>query len=465
MFSSAHKRLDQLNRNIRWGLRGNFLDIPTDCPQRNERLGWTGDAQVFAPVALFHYDTHAFWASWLESMRLEQRADGTVPHVVPAGTRFADTESSPGWGDAMILIPWEVYLRTGDRRLLEENYAAMTRRLSDYNARSQDGLQTADEGFGDWLQPVMYAGDTQLAGDDRCFGETPRPFLATCYHGCCAHLMTRVAQVLGRQEDAIAHAQTHAQVRQAVTRTCFDDHGRLTLPVETQTGYVLPLAFDLVESSRREAVAGHLAERIKSDGSHLNTGFLGTASLLRALDENGHSTLACHLLFTREYPGWFYSIDQGATTIWERWNSYSHEAGFGDVKMNSFNHYAYGAVGQFLYERLAGLAPDPAAPGYRHLRIRPLFTGHPLTQASAELQTRYGLARNAWEKHDGKITMTTRVPPNATATIILPVTDPGDVKIHEGQAEFHRLDQGISAQVGAGTFKLSFRLPEGPSAS
>ncbi len=458
-FTSSHETLNQLNQNIRWGLRGNFLEIPTDCPQRNERLGWTGDAQVFAPVALFHYDTHAFWASWLESMRIDQHEDGSVPHVIPAGPRFADWVNSPGWGDAMFIIPWQVYVATGDRRLLAENYDAMKLRFDWYHSRADNHLQTMDRGFGDWLQPVMYHGEDRLVGEDTRWGETTRDFLATCYYGYGARIMANAAAVLERNDEARYFDRVHQDVRAAVTVAYFDAEGKLTLPVETQTGYVLPVAFDLIDSLEMQTkVTNAFVDRLARDGNRLNTGFLGTSMLTTALHVMGRPDLANHLVFSREYPGWMFSIDQGATTIWERWNSYTHADGFGDASMNSFNHYAYGAVGQYLYERFAGIRPDPASPGYRHVVINPVFTDHPLTEASAQLETRYGLVSNTWERDGDDIVMTTRIPPNASGTIVLPFgTEP---IVEQGTCEFQTLKStGTSAAVPAGIYRLRFQVP------
>ena len=373
-FRSSHPTLNQLQSNIRWGLRGNFLDIPTDCPQRDERLGWTGDAQVFAPVALFNHDTHAFWASWLESMRIDQLDDGSVHHVIPAGPKFSSWLNAPGWGDAMYIIPWRVYLATGDIRLLEENYPAMLRRFGWYHSRAEKHLQTIDQGWGDWLQPAMYHGTERLVDKDKRWGETTRDFLATCYYGYGAWILSKAASALGRAEEASEFRKIFESIRAAMTTAYFGQDGRLTLPTETQTAYVLPLAFDLIEPHMRPAVATAFIQRLARDNNRLNTGFLGTSMLMQALESIGRSDLATHLLFSREYPGWFFSIDQGATTIWERWNSYTHADGFGDAEMNSFNHYAYGAVGQFLYERLAGIRPDADVPGYRHTLIEPTAT-------------------------------------------------------------------------------------------
>ncbi|GHC60474.1 family 78 glycoside hydrolase catalytic domain [Roseibacillus persicicus] len=426
-FTSSHERLNKLQSNIEWSQRGNFLDIPTDCPQRDERLGWTGDAQAFSPVALYNFDTHAFFTSWMESMRIDQHPDGMVPNIIPPG-KYKNWGNAPGWGDAIYLIPWQVYLRTGDRKILSDNYEAIKLRLSKYESDLKGNLIQRDEGFGDWLQPILYHGTEKLAGPENPatgqpetrYGETPRDFLGSCFFARGCQIAADCARILNKSEDEKRYRELAQGIAAAVASTYFDKEGKTTLPVETQTAYVMPLAFDLLPADLATMATEHLVARIEADGNRLNTGFIGTALLCQTLDKVGELETASKVLFTSEYPSWFYSIDQGATTIWERWNSYTKADGFGDAAMNSFNHYAYGAVGEFLYERLAGLAPDPANPGYKHILIQPAFEGHPLTQASATLETRYGTASNSWKKTDAGIEMTTVIPPNTTATITLP---------------------------------------------
>lgn len=408
-FSSSHAKLNQLQQNIQWGQIGNFLDIPTDCPQRDERLGWTGDAQVFAATSLFNYDTHAFWASWLQSVRENQQANGAVSNFVPAPPGHAKG-TSPGWGDCAFIIPWELYVRTGDIEVLRENYEMMCKRVQWYADASKDGL-VEFKGFGDWLQPILVG--------KRMRGDTSMQLISTAFFGYGASLCAKAAAVLGKQEDVLKYETLFDEVRTAASSHFLDASGKLTTPVETQTGYLLLLGFDLVPSEQRSEVAAQLSARVKADGNRLNTGFLGTPLINRVLDDTGYLEQAIAVLFTNEYPSWFYSIDQGATTMWERWNSFSHENGFGSKSMNSFNHYAYGAVGQWMYERLAGLAPDPEHPGYKHMILRPILNG-PLTSASAMIDTRYGRASSSWQKNGETYTLEIMIPANTTATLYLP---------------------------------------------
>ncbi len=411
-FTSSHALLNQLQSNIVWGQRGNFVDIPTDCPQRDERLGWTGDAQVFAPTANFNYDSLAFWKSWLGSMRDDQLTNGNVPSVIPD---IKVRAGSPGWVDAATFIPWETYVRTGDREILEENFSMMGKLVAWYRRQTVDGLLPKIKGYGDWLQPHA----TELRGD------TPSPLLGLAFYARSAQITADTAVVLGKTKRAEQLATEAAAVRAKFVEHYFDAEGMLQNAPETQTAYVLALAFDLLPEDLRSAAAANLVRLVREADDHLRTGFLGTPHLVRVLDEQGYPDLAYELLLKETYPSWFYSIHQGATTMWERWNSYSKEDGFGDASMNSFNHYAYGAIGQWMYERVAGLAPDPAQPGYRHFFVRPLVGGG-LTSARAELDTPYGRAVSGWIVQGDTMQLEVVVPPNTTATVEFPDGRPAE---------------------------------------
>jgi alpha-L-rhamnosidase len=409
-FTSSHKLLNQLQSNITWGLRGNFLDIPTDCPQRDERLGWTGDAQVFTPTALFNSDVHSFLASWLESMRLDQQADGAIPSIVPDVKGILGNRcGGPGWSDAATVMPWEIFVRTGDLTILEENFDMMRRWVGWYEGKARNHIIDVDA-WGDWLQPNPASGKPQ--------GDTPRDLLGTAYFARSADLTAQAARRLGRSEDAERLEKLFAAVKSAFATKFFDANGKLSTTFESQTGYLLALGFDLLPEPMRPAAVANLVRLVNAADGHLRTGFLGTPLLAPVLDRFGHTDLAYQVLFKESYPSWFYSIHQGATTMWERWNSYSHADGFGDAGMNSFNHYAYGAIGQWMHERIAGLAPDPAQPGYKHFFIQPA-PGGPLTSARAELATPYGKASSAWILENRKLKLEAIVPPNTTATLKL----------------------------------------------
>lgn len=410
-FESSDAKLNQLQSNIVWGWRGNSLDIPTDCPQRDERTGWTGDAQVFCPTSMFNTDAHAFWRSWLSSMRDDQDADGLIPDIIPNMNQTMRNRS-PGWVDAATMVPWEVYVRTGDERVLAENFSMMERMVGWYrNKVAEDGIVNINDATGDWLQPFP------ASNSDK--GDTPFPLLGTAFYARSTQILADTARVLKREQEAKRYAAEAAAIRKVFFEYYFDAETKLQNAPETQTAYVLAIAFDLVPADKKKAAAAHLVQLVKEAGGNLRTGFLGTPYVVKVLDETGHEDIAYDMLFRDTYPSWFYSIDQGATTLWERWNSFSHEKGFGNADMNSFNHYAYGAIGQWMYERVAGLSPDPQNPGYKHFFVRPLI-GNQLSSARAELETPYGKAVSGWKKEGGKTKLSVTVPPNTTATVVFP---------------------------------------------
>lgn len=406
-FTSSHPKLNQLQHNIEWGLRGNFLDIPTDCPQRDERLGWTGDAQVFAPTSLFLTQTHAFWAAWLQSMREEQLDDGMVPIIIP---NLAKNQVSAGWGDAATIIPWELYLRTGDTSVLRENYRMMRDWVGYYESKAEASGLVDFLSFNDWLQPHPESGERR--------GDTPQEFICTAFFARSADLCGRAARVLGEVEEAREVEQVFESTKAALRNAYFDADGRITEDRATQTAYLLALGFDLLPEDLAQKAVPHLLAEIEAADGHLRTGFLGTPLLAPVLDRYGHSDLAYSLLFKETYPSWFYSINQGATTMWERWNSYTLADGFNPEGMNSFNHYAYGAIGQWMYERIAGIAPRAA--GYREISFAPVIHP-PLTSAAATHESPYGHIESSWKVTEGTLNWDLTIPPNTTGYVTLPV--------------------------------------------
>lgn len=420
-FHSSHDKLNQLQSNITWGQRGNFLDIPTDCPQRDERMGWTGDAQAFLSTSMFNFDSHAFWKSWLGSMRDDQMESGKIPCVIP--DVFAGPDS-PGWMDAATIIPWNIYVRTGDSEVLSENYEMMASLVSFYRGKSKGGLIPRISAFGDWLQP--------FAKDNK--GDTPYPLLGTAFYAYSTQILADSAKVLGKDADAAKYQAEAQAVKEAFCTHYFDKDGKLQNAPETQTAYILAFEFDLLPEELKGPAAANLVRLIEEAEGHLRTGFLGTPYIAQTLDETGHAATAFSLLFNETYPSWFYSINQGATTMWERWDSYTLADGFHPEGMNSFNHYAYGAIGQWLYERVAGLTPDPSHPGYEHFFVRPLVGG-PLTSASATLETSYGQASSSWVLKGKSLEMVVVVPPNTTATVEFP-TDRQSERVTAGEHRF-----------------------------
>ncbi len=421
-FKSSHALLNQLQSNITWGLRGNFLEIPTDCPQRDERLGWTGDAQVILPAAFFNYGTHAFWSAWMESMRYSQFESGGIPWVVP--DVLGNNNHSTGWGDAAIIIPWEIYQRTGDTTILEENYEMMEKLLSFYKNEAEDNVVKVFS-FSDWLQPFPHE-----TTERKRFADTPKNLIGTAYYAHDLDYFVQVNRALGKEEAAKEYEALLDQVKATFQKQFFDESGKLTTRLETQTGYLLALGFDLLTEEQAPKAFEHLVEQVNLADNHLRTGFLGTPLLPFVLDKFGRSELSYEILLKDTYPSWFYSIHQGATTMWERWNSYTHKDGFNSDGMNSFNHYAYGAIGQWMYERIAGLALDPEQPGYKHFYIQPI-PHEEQSFAEAELETPYGIAKSGWLRVGDHLQIEATVPPNSTATLRFPksekteVLDPG----------------------------------------
>ena len=421
-FISSHDKLNQLQSNITWGLRDNLLDIPTDCPQRDERLGWTGDAQVISPTALFNFNTHAFWTAWLQSMRETQseHQNGLVPFIIP--DVLQNNVASSGWGDACVIIPWDLYNITGDKTVLEENYEMAKKWIGYYQSKTKDFIPNMHS-FSDWLQP--YPSKSGKIGN---MGDTPKVFVNTAYFAHSAHLVSKIAGVLGKTNDQNIYNKLYQDIASAFEEKFFDENGRFKNKKQTQTSYLLAIYFDLLKPETKVKAQKHLLETIKKADTHLGTGFLGTPILPKVLDDMGEIDLMYKILFKDTYPSWFYSINQGATTMWERWNSFSKASGYNPQSMNSLNHYAYGAVGQWMYERIAGLAP--LSPGYKNIRIAPVPNTNFLTSASASVNTPYGKASSSWYVEDQVFNLEAVIPPNTTANIHLPKTSEQNVYVN-----------------------------------
>ena len=433
-FECSDPLINQLQRCIVRGQKGNFLDLPTDCPQRDERLGWSGDAQIFAPTALYNMDAGPLFAQWMRAMCDGQRADGAFPDLAP---HIILEHGNAGWGDAGIIVPWNVWRFTGDTKILSDNYAAMVRHLAFLEKTSRD-LIRPDTLFGDWLA-------VDAARPEH--GPTPKDMIGTAYFAHCAKLLGEIAAELGEKRDAGRFAALSGKISAAFAREFVTSTGRVL--GDTQTSYLLALGFDLLPAKLRPAVTARLVELIRSRDWHLTTGFLGTPLLCPVLTACGRTDVAYKLLKQETYPSWLYPVLNGATTMWERWNSWTMEKGFGDVGMNSFNHYAYGAVGEWLYATVAGLAP--AAPGWQRIRIAP-EPGGGLTWARAEVQTPLGLARSSWRVKAGRFTLDVLVPEGATAEVILPGKTRRTIKagLHSFTARLSKAEtQNRGAREGA----------------
>ncbi|SDT61792.1 alpha-L-rhamnosidase [Jiangella sp. DSM 45060] len=422
-FECSEPDLERLHENVVWGMRGNFVDVPTDCPQRDERLGWTGDIQVFAPTAAFLFDVGGFLGSWLRDLAAEQRPDGGVPFVVPdvvyehiGGPRPGDPPHSPpaGWADAAVHVPWTLYERYGDTGVLERQYDSMRAWVEKARSLAGDSLLW-DTGFqfGDWLDP-------DAPPDDAAAAKADPAVVATAYLARSAHLLARTASVLGRDDDASRYESLAADVVRAFGKAYVGVDG--VVRSDCQTVYALAIAWDLLETPEQRAGAGRrLAELVQAAGFHVSTGFLGTPLVLDALCRAGRPDLAHSMVLTRTAPSWLYAVTMGATTIWERWDSMLPDGSINPGEMTSFNHYAYGAVADWLHRCVAGLAP--AAPGYREVAVRPLVTGQ-LTHASARHLSPYGPVAVSWTLDDDRFELSLEVPPGVTVHLDLPLADP-----------------------------------------
>ncbi len=403
-FECSDARINQLYHNIIWGQKGNFLDVPTDCPQRDERLGWTGDAQVFARCAMYNYDTRKFYRKWLTDMRLGQRPNGAIPYIIP---RLDWVSCSCGWADAAVIVPWQMYLMYGDTEILIRQYVTMKRWI-DYMYAEGDAYIQSGKHFGDWL-----AMDAPKPTD--CDGGTSKWFLALAFRAYSTELFIKISKILGIQDKEIAEYQEKHTLTLQTIRERYFKNGMLALDTETQTGYVLTLKFHLCEEDKLQAHADRLAEMIHENGDLLTTGFLGTPYLLHMLTEYGHLDLAYTLLFQNKLPSWLHAVEHGATTMWEHWDGIRDDGSPWGADMNSYNHYAYGAVGDFLYGTVAGIETDEKNPGFTHIRFVPKPT-EKLTYAKASLKTPYGVIGSEWHREANHITYCFTVPAGLSAT-------------------------------------------------
>lgn len=406
-FECSNSDINQLNQNIRWGMRGNFLDLPTDCPQRDERLGWTGDAQVFVGTAGFHYDVNDFFRKWMRDLVDGQDSEGSFPDVAPdiLTSMSKGSRGNAAWGDAGVICPWVVYQLYGDKRILEENYDAMTRWI-DYQEKNSNGLLRPPTTYGDWL--AIDAVSPQNA-------PVPSDLVGTAYFAHTSGLMAGIARILGRKRDAIRFRKLREGVIRAFRTEYVTAGGRIV--GDCQTGYLLALAFDLLPEKLRPGAVDRLVELIRVRDWHLTTGFVGTPLLCPVLTRFGRTDVAYKLLFQDTYPSWLYPIRNGATTMWERWNSYTKDKGFGPVEMNSFNHYAYGAIGEWIYQVVGGLRP--LEPGYRQVLIAP-EPDERIDWAKATLETPQGFLSCEWKRMGRGLEIAFTLPKGSSAHVHLP---------------------------------------------
>jgi alpha-L-rhamnosidase len=407
---TSDESVNRLLSNIWWGQRGNFVSVPTDCPQRDERLGWLADAQVFLPTACYNADVAAFFARWMRDVVSSRLPGGAFPDVAPR--LVFEREGAPGWGDGGVIIPWSLWRTYGDRQVLERSFPAMAGWV-DHIYRSNPDLiwrQRAGNHYGDWLQV-----DAQ----------TPREVLATAYFARSAELVARAATVLGKSAEAQRYGELASRIAEAFRAQFVASDGRVA--GDTQTCYLLALAFGLLRDAQVPGAVEYLAADIEGRGHRLTTGFLGVALLCPVLTAHGRSDLAYALLHQDDYPSWNYSVRHGATTIWERWDGWTQEHGFQSVAMNSLNHYSLGSIGEWLYRSVAGIAQTDSSVAFGDLEIRPVPGGR-LTWARGSYESPHGLIETSWRIEAGVLSLCVSVPPGATASIWVPTPDPAVVR-------------------------------------
>ena len=397
-FNSSHPKLNRLFENIIWGQKGNFLDIPTDCPQRDEKLGWTGDAQVFVRAAAYNFDVQKFFKKWLRDLAADQFPDGAVPYVIP------DVLSVPGgkrsglsaaWGDAAVICPWQIYLTYGDKDILAEQYDSMTQWVEYIrNTGDNEFLWDSGEQLGDWLGLDATEGSYT--------GSSDKYFIATAFYAYSTSLLIKTAKVLGK--DFWEYEKLYNGIVDAFYKT---------FTCKTQTEHALAIYFGLTD---KQKAASDLAKMVIENGNKLTTGFVGTPYLLHALSENGYATVAYNLLLQEEMPSWLYQVDQGATTMWEHWDGIKENGEMWSANMNSFNHYAYGAVADWMYGVAAGIQVDEDKPGFEHIILKPVADKR-LEFLEASIDTRYGRVWSKWTAEGDKFKYEFKVPTTATITI------------------------------------------------
>jgi alpha-L-rhamnosidase len=409
-FTCSDSALERLHENAVWSMRGNFLDIPTDCPQRDERLGWTGDIQVFSPTASFLFDTAGFLTSWLADLAAEQEPDGSVPWVIP-DVLHTDSPTAAAWGDAATVVPWVLYQRFGDAGILARQFDSMRGWVDQIASLTTNGVWAGGFQFGDWLDP-------DAPPDNPAAAKADPDVVATAYLARSAEIVAEAARVLGRPAEP--YASLAAATREAFAREYVTGSGRVLS--DAPTVYALALEWALLpEPAQREGAAARVADLVRASGFRISTGFVGTPLITDALISAGSPDLAYRLLLEKSCPSWLYPVTMGATTIWERWDSMLPNGSINLGEMTSFNHYALGAVADWMHRTVAGLAPG--APGYAEITIRPIPGGE-LTSASARHLTPYGEASVAWRRENGRFHLEVVVPPGTRASVHVPGREP-----------------------------------------
>ena len=431
-FECSNELVNRLVKNVYWGFRGNSVDVPTDCPQRDERLGWTGDAQVFIRTACFLRDTRAFYSKWLDDMACDQMEDGGIPHVIPDVLKNGD--SACGWADAATICPWTLYLCYGDKRELKKNYPMMKKWVEHVRSVATKGVYW-DTGFhfGDWL--------ALDAKEGSYYGATPNDLTATAYYAYSTLIMSKAAEVLGYSAESANYMRLHNDIVEFFKREFFTQNGRLAVP--TQTAHVLALMFDLVPESAVQRTIDELVRLIRANDNHLTTGFLGTPYLCYALSRHGRVDVAIELLLREEFPSWLYSVKQGATTIWEHWDGIKPDGSFWSEAMNSFNHYAYGCILDWMVETLAGISADERVAGYKRFTVAPQLPNE-WDSLNCRYESLYGEIAVSIARAGDELSVKLTVPENTTCQFRL-----GDTRKELGSGTYEFTCPNVPVPVEA----------------
>jgi alpha-L-rhamnosidase len=449
-FGCSYPDLERFHENVVWSARGNFVDVPMDCPQRDERMGWTADAQLFAPTASFLFDVAGFFSSWLADLSAEQQEDGTVPLYAPnppMATEPSDLLSREDiagaavWSDAAVILPWCLYQRYGDVGILARQFDSMRRWVDKAESLTTRGLWVGGFQLGDWLDP-------DAPPESSASAKTDPELVATAYLARIAELLSRTADVLRRPAEADRYGALAASTRQAFAREYATPAGRLVS--DTPTAYALALSWELFpRQEQRRAAAEHLADLVRANAFRISSGLVGASLIADALTLTGNARIAYRMMLERGCPSWLYPMSMGATTVWERWDSMQPDGSVNISWMTSFNHYAFGSVGDWLHRTVAGLAP--AAPGYRHIAIRPV-PDPALTEASATHVTPYGRARVSWQRSHGQLKLDIDIPAGTRATVYLPGEE-GVVEVGHGQRSWTLADPCAIAPLQPSTIR------------
>ncbi len=454
-FECSNPMINQLQHNIQWGQKGNFVDVPTDCPQRDERLGWTGDAQAFVRTAAYNMDVAPFFTKWLKDVAADQLPQGQVPFVIPNALKD-NTSTSAGWGDVATIAPWTIYQVYGDKQVLQNQYPSMKAYVEYIRNKAGDSyLWKGGSVFGDWL---FYKSMQQTEND----GYTSPDMIATMFYAYSTKLLSKAAAVLNNKGDEKIYSALFEKIKAAFNRNYVTPEGRITS--ESQTGYVLALNFGLLPQDMEPKAAQYLTEDIKARGNHLSTGFLGTPYLCHVLSANGYTSVAYDLLLQQSYPSWLYPVKMGATTIWERWDGQKTDSTFEDVGMNSFNHYAYGAIGDWMYRVVAGIEIGEA--GYKHILIQPQPDAR-FTYAKASFESSYGKIASGWQLKEGKMIINITVPPNTQTTITLPSAQADKVTatvnpLNATTGKMVQQGNNVVVATGSGDYQFEYSWPTAP---